>query len=77
MPLTREIRIIKVPLPDREKSRAYTKNFPPMPRLYLELLENKSKIKQDLINNENKYIDSQISQPSRYGSDSRNHRRRF
>ena len=59
MPLTREIRIIKVPLPDREKSRAYPKNFPPMPSLYLELLENKSKIKQDLINKE--YIPQEYS----------------
>ena len=44
------IRIVKVPLPENEKMSTKPQVFPKMPRLYLELLENKSKIKQDLIN---------------------------
>lgn len=52
MPLNREVKIIKVPLSDKERAPDYPKNFPRMPRLYLELLENKAKIKQDLINKE-------------------------
>jgi len=52
MPLTREVKIIKVPLSDNERLPDYKPSFPRMPRLYLELLENKAKIKQDLINKE-------------------------
>ena len=52
MPITKEIKIVKVPLPQKEKITNNKKNFPKMERLYLELLENKSKIKQDLINKE-------------------------
>jgi hypothetical protein len=44
------IEIIKVPLSDNERPSNRSKNFPYMPILYLELLENKKKIKQDLIN---------------------------
>ena len=44
------IEVIKVPNDKIPVSRHQT--FPRMPRLYLELLENKSKIKQDLINKE-------------------------
>jgi len=44
------IRIVKVPLPESEKTSIKPQVFPKMPRLYLELMENKSKIKQDLIN---------------------------
>jgi hypothetical protein len=52
MPINKEIRIIKVPLSSKERLPDYPQAFPRMPRLYLELLENKAKIKQDLINKE-------------------------
>lgn len=50
MPVNREIKVIKVPLPDSERMPDYPKAFPRMPQLYLELLENKQKIKQELVN---------------------------
>lgn len=44
------VNIIKVPLSNSEKHKEYPQVFKLMPLLYLELIENKAKIKQDLIN---------------------------
>lgn len=51
MPRKQKIKVIKVPLPET-KSLDRPKNFPRLPRLYLELLQNPDKIKPGLENKE-------------------------
>lgn len=48
--MSNDVKIIKVPLKPSEKEIYHPQVFPPMPILYLELIENKLKVKQDLIN---------------------------
>lgn len=48
--MSKKIEVIKQPNPNSTSSRP--QQFPKLPRLYLELLENKSKIKQNLVNEE-------------------------
>ena len=57
------IKVIKVPR--RSPVSNYPQNFPNMPRLYLELIENKKKVKQDLINKE--YVPDETIQANSAG----------
>ena len=47
-----DIRVNKVANPSLKKRDQDSRNLPKMPRLYLELLENKDKVKQNLVNKE-------------------------
>lgn len=58
----KSIKVIKIP--NEKHAIPRQKAFPRMPRLYLELLENKAKIKQDLINKE--YVPQNRRSPSDY-----------
>ena len=49
---SKKVRIVKVPLPPEIKNKNIPQNFPNMPISYLELIENKNKIKPDFINKE-------------------------
>ena len=49
---TEKIQIVKLPATEQNEDSEQPKAFPKMPRLYLELLENKKKIKPELVNKE-------------------------
>jgi len=46
------VKITKVSNPDARPTTQDSRNLPKMPRLYLELIENKDKVKQNLVNKE-------------------------
>ena len=61
------IRITKVPNPEIKPANQDSRNLPKMPTLYLELIENKDKIKQGLVNKEYDPDDA-VSEISYYGN---------
>jgi len=63
MPKKRLIQVEKVSLTGSQTPIDYPRAFPRMPRLYLELLENKAKIKQDLINKP--YVPDEVTESPR------------
>ncbi|MDB4726464.1 hypothetical protein OAF54_03415 [bacterium] len=64
MPVEKNIKIIKVP--NTKKTYHRVKNFPKMPILYLELLENKDKVKAGKENDIELIEQKQYEKPSEY-----------
>jgi hypothetical protein len=56
--LKKKIKIIKVPADENVYSAPIRQNFPKMPNLYLELIENKSKIAPELVNKEYEHTET-------------------
>jgi hypothetical protein len=69
MPKKQELKVVKIPIKGSILSKPQV--FPRMPRLYLELIENKQKIKQDLINKEYNPDNLPDNLPDNYDSSER------
>jgi hypothetical protein len=61
MPPKKNVKVVKVPLDKEDSQTERPQAFPKMQRMYLELMENKTKIKQDLINKEHNVKKSPIN----------------